>query len=165
MLRRRIDSLPDDEWKRLYQFQEKFRSENNVTASDLLVHFELPLSLLQYLYTDSFRPSNKIGTFGKSLREKLKTLKEKTGGVCGCDFPGGNDPAFVLREIYELNKDKFGSCGVSHLRLGDEILVIIASTISSLGIPFDHNGVEELFEGTQFAEYSIRVEKLTFLSA
>ena len=61
-------SLPvsDEEWKRLYQFQVNFRSKNKVTASDLLVNLELPLSLLHYLYSDLVRPSNKIGTLGKS---------------------------------------------------------------------------------------------------
>ena len=157
MFRRRID----EEWKRLYLFQEKFRSENKVTASDLLVHYDLPLSLLQYLYSVSIPPSNKIWTLGKSLRDNLINL-EKNAGSSGCDIPKGQDPEFDLREIYEQKKDIFSSFGVDVVRLGDDNSIIIDTT-PSLGITLDEVGVKNLLKETQFEEFRIVVAYFTFL--
>ena len=159
---RRNSVSTDEEWKSLYQFQANFRSENKVTASDLLMNLELPLSLLQYLYSDSVRPSNKIGTLGKSLRENLRILKEKGR----CDFISGQNPEFILREIYELNKDELRSYGVDIMRLGDDNSVIIDNT-PSFGTTFDQHGeqaVKNVLKGTQFEDSPIVIETYTLLS-
>lgn len=158
-MKHRRNSVSDEEWKSLYQFQAKFRSDKKVTASDLLVNLELPLSLLQYLYSDSVRPSKKIGTLGKSLRENLKIFMDS-----GCDdFPSGQDPEFILREIYELNKDKLWSFGVDSVRLGDDNSVIIGTT-PSFGITFDQQAVKNFLKGTQFEDSPIVIETFTLLS-
>ena len=159
---RRNSVSTDEEWKSLYQFQANFRSQNKVTASDLLMNLELPLSLLQYLYSDSVRPSNKIGTLEKSLRENLRILKEK--GRCG--FISGQNPEFILREIYELNKDELRSYGVDIMRLGDDNSVIIDNT-PSFGTTFDQHGeqaVKNVLKGTQFEDSPIVIETYTLLS-
>ena len=155
-------SLPvsDEEWKRLYQFQVNFRSKNKVTASDLLVNLELPLSLLHYLYSDLVRPSNKIGTLGKSWQLKNSWGKRRPS----CDFRSGQEPEFVLRDIYEFNKEKFGSFGVDSIRISDDSNSVIIGTTPSWGIALNQDAVKSLLEGTQFEEFPILVETFRLLS-
>lgn len=55
---------PDPEWDDLYLYQRQYRKENKITAGQLLNKMNLPINLVQYLYSDASRPSNRLGTLG-----------------------------------------------------------------------------------------------------
>lgn len=57
------------------------KDASGITASDILVHLELPLSLLQYMCSRTSLPSRKPGTLGSKPRQGLAELKRSHDDV------------------------------------------------------------------------------------
>lgn len=102
-----------------------------MTGLDLIIVLKLPLSMVQYLYSDRIRPSSKVETVGYEIRERLKQLQ---AGRWQHDLANstGKNLNFGLRELYELNKQKFIDLGVDSLDIDDEgqLIVGVAEALS-----------------------------------
>jgi hypothetical protein len=72
-----MEVSPGGSWSSLFDFAKEFRDKNRITATELMIHLDLPLTMIQYLYNPKITPSKKKNTKGYHLREKLRTLKLK----------------------------------------------------------------------------------------
>jgi hypothetical protein len=68
----------DEEWLKLYAFQEQYRKEHNVTASHILKELGLSLSLATFLYGNRFAPGAHCGPLGLQLRQNCANWLMRT---------------------------------------------------------------------------------------
>jgi hypothetical protein len=87
--------LTDDEWSELFAFQVKYRKHEGLSGSELMIRFELPLHMRQYLYSPIPAPSKRSNSQGLKLRELLQKLNDDTKHTV-LDFSKLNiSPTFV----------------------------------------------------------------------
>jgi hypothetical protein len=138
-----------DEWDDLYKFQCSYRMENGITAGDLLLSLQLPLSLTQYLYSNRSRPSNKPGSLGQQLRANLKNFKNAEKVTV---HDSGN-LSFQVQEFFQANKTTLRDIGVESLHLSDdeEGLLIVGNTPAARAVdtcalqnPMEHSALKGL---------------------
>eukprot|EP01038_Epipyxis_sp_PR26KG_P015529 gene15529-20964_t len=119
--------LPDEEWDALFQLQKKYRKAFKITTKQLLNEINLPINLQQYLYSQRSRPSNRPGSNGASLREKLKQLlsqwTENAETVIAAPYPEQID-SFYLEEILEDQKEFLQKIGVLTMYFEGETIVV-----------------------------------------
>lgn len=65
-----------DDWKSLFEFSRQFLEEKHMTATQLMIFLDIPVTMIQYLYNSKITPSKKRNTNGYKLRQKLKELQE-----------------------------------------------------------------------------------------
>ena len=110
----------DDEWDSLFLYQLEYREKNCISAKRLLIDMNLPITLLQFLYSNLSRPSMRQGTLGRSLRDHLLELKStdrvRTESQTDCT-------PLSLDIFLENHQAELVQFGVLTMNLSDEILV------------------------------------------
>lgn len=135
MLHQRIQSRAksvevDQEWGELFEYQQHFRIEHNITVNHILKAFDLPLSLGQYLYSRKCIPSRKSGTLGALLRHRLKQLS--SGNVLTVSNDLTDDRSFQVREFFETHCTRLQDIGVETLHLSDNGTTLIIGNTPSI---------------------------------
>ena len=115
----------DDEWLELYNFQRSMRSLNGVTASDILKSLDLPLSLLQYMYSSDCVPSIRPGTMGHKLRLGISSLRMNATTVEAC-----RNITYMVREFFEANKIDLLRGGIDSLYVSEDNELVIGKTMT-----------------------------------
>ena len=140
----------------MFNFQKAYRKQNKITASDLLISLDLPLSLLRYLYSKSSCPSSRNKTIiGKQLRTKLSEfLKAPTAVVASEHTP------YLLQEFVEENRSSFDEMGIDSVFI-DESGIVMAMNPNQKTV--DEDRLRTILANTQFATIPRRVEFYHYL--
>ena len=108
-----------EKWEELYRFQQKLRTESQITATDIINQLELPIAFVGYMYSLSSQPSANVETLGHTLRVRLQEVKDGLRTI----VPSG-DINGRLVEYYHTNKDELYATGIDSLYILDDTLVI-----------------------------------------
>jgi hypothetical protein len=157
---------PDEEWLKLYAFQEQYRKEHNVTASHILKEIGLPLSLATFLYQNRFAPGAHCGPLGLQLRQKLRELADAgaTRSIVGGQLEDFEEKGFYVREFFEAKFSELREAGVNMLRFDDGGILVVGTRLVDTQLRFSAEKFQRLLESNDILRgLHYTVEKYTDL--
>jgi hypothetical protein len=116
----------DEEWRSLLEFSRQFRQEKNITASQLVIQLDLPVTMIQYLYNSKMIPSKKKNTKASQLRERLRQLREdherELAEECTRSDESFPELSFVdqIFDFEMLHEEELSHIGVDNLFCSEE---------------------------------------------
>jgi hypothetical protein len=157
---------PDEEWLKLYAFQEQYRKEHNVTASHILKELGLPLALATFLYQNRFAPGAHCGPLGLQLRQKLRELADAgaTRSIVGGQLEDFEEKGFYVREFFEVKFSELREAGVNMLRFDDGGILVVGTRLVDRQLRFSAEKFQRLLESNDILRgLHYTVEKYTDL--
>jgi hypothetical protein len=157
---------PDEEWLKLYAFQEQYRKEHNVTASHILKELGLPLALATFLYGNRFAPGAHCGPLGLQLRQKLRELADAgaTRSIVGGQLEDFEEKGLYVREFFEAKFSELREAGVNMLRFDDGGILVVGTRLVDRQLTFSAEKFQRLLESNDILSgLHYTVEKYTDL--
>jgi hypothetical protein len=143
-----VNQAIEESWDEQFEFQKKYRFDNNLTGTAFLRQLKLPVTLLPYLYSKLRQPSQKPSTLGGSLRSAIRNVQTNPPDICET-----NKPPDLLEEYFITHKPVFKNLGIFAVDIGDEgELEVYAgkdiedSKVREIFADFEMDGLTELMD-------------------
>lgn len=140
-----------DQWKELFNWQEEFRNQHNMSPCQFLRSISMvPCSTgSQYLQHKTRIASTVDGTYGKMLRDALQAAKENEISI----VPQLISPVEELQDFLTDNEDELLGSGILSVTIDDDNLDLSIS----VSYPMLESEIRKLFSPLQLRQIKIQV--------